>query len=241
MDSGLPVKRVLFVIPDLQYSGAATQLSLLAAGLPKDRFGLRVAALGPDGPVADGLRAAGVAVEALAWNRWIDGKPFWRLRRVMQTYQPHLIHAWRYPSLRVLFALRRGQSRVAVSAAESPQRIRTSASWLDRWLLRRADLVIATNSAEQAGFRQLGLGGEKLALVVPGVPPELPSAPADLCRSFGLAQNARPIVCVGPLEPGKGFREAVWAFDILKFLYDHLHLVLIGDGPDRGRLVQFAQ
>jgi glycosyltransferase involved in cell wall biosynthesis len=39
----------------------------------------------------------------------------------------------------------------------------------------------------------------------------------------------------------KGFREAVWALDILHYLYNDLHLVLVGNGSDRGRIGQFAQ
>jgi glycosyltransferase involved in cell wall biosynthesis len=49
------------------------------------------------------------------------------------------------------------------------------------------------------------------------------------------------VVGVGPLEPGKGFRDAVWALDILRGLYDDLHLVLLGRGPDEARLREFAR
>ncbi|HEV3203329.1 MAG TPA: glycosyltransferase, partial [Gemmataceae bacterium] len=45
---------------------------------------------------------------------------------------------------------------------------------------------------------------------------------------------------VGPLEPHKGFRDGIWALDILKYLFDRLHLVLIGDGSDRSQLGAFA-
>jgi glycosyltransferase involved in cell wall biosynthesis len=46
---------------------------------------------------------------------------------------------------------------------------------------------------------------------------------------------------LGPIEPHKGFREAVWAFDIVRHLYDDVHFVMIGDGSDRPRVEQFAQ
>src|SRR5262249_47024670 len=52
--------------------------------------------------------------------------------------------------------------------------------------------------------------------------------------------DQRLIVCAGAFERRKGFRDAIWAFDILRYLYDNLRLVLIGDGPDRPRLEQFA-
>jgi glycosyltransferase involved in cell wall biosynthesis len=46
---------------------------------------------------------------------------------------------------------------------------------------------------------------------------------------------------VGPLEPSKGLRDAIWAFDILHFVFDDLHLLIIGVGPEAPRLREFAQ
>jgi glycosyltransferase involved in cell wall biosynthesis len=59
-------------------------------------------------------------------------------------------------------------------------------------------------------------------------------------RDGGFA-NARILLGVGPLEAGKGFRDAVWAFDILRYLYDDLILVLIGAGSEQPNLVDFAR
>ena len=46
---------------------------------------------------------------------------------------------------------------------------------------------------------------------------------------------------IGPIEPHKGFRDAVWALDILHYLYDDLRLALAGDGSDRLRVEEFAR
>jgi glycosyltransferase involved in cell wall biosynthesis len=45
---------------------------------------------------------------------------------------------------------------------------------------------------------------------------------------------------MGPLEPSKGFKEAVWGFHILASLYEELYLVVIGDGSDRVRMNRMA-
>jgi glycosyltransferase involved in cell wall biosynthesis len=57
---------------------------------------------------------------------------------------------------------------------------------------------------------------------------------------LGLAPNSRWLLCIGPLEMHKGFKDAIWAFNILGYLYPDLHLLLVGDGPDRVRLERFA-
>jgi glycosyltransferase involved in cell wall biosynthesis len=56
-----------------------------------------------------------------------------------------------------------------------------------------------------------------------------------------LPANARVLLGIGPLERYKGFREAVWAFDILTYIYKDLHLVLVGTGPDQSRIAHFAR
>jgi glycosyltransferase involved in cell wall biosynthesis len=48
-------------------------------------------------------------------------------------------------------------------------------------------------------------------------------------------------LCIGPVEAYKGFREAVWAMDILRHVDDNLHLVVAGTGSDRPRVMEFAR
>jgi glycosyltransferase involved in cell wall biosynthesis len=113
---------------------------------------------------------------------------------------------------------------------------------VDRWLLRRADCVVAGHPAEVQAYRRLGMAAEAVCLVPPGVAPPAVSFPREkLLQGLALPPNARVLACVGPLHAHKGFRDALWALDILKYLYEDLHLVLLGDGPDRSRLEGFAR
>jgi glycosyltransferase involved in cell wall biosynthesis len=112
---------------------------------------------------------------------------------------------------------------------------------LDAWLLRRADVLIANTQAEAEWYRRQGLPPEKVTVIPPGVRAESPSASTDLRQSLGLPADGRLLVCVGPLEQHKGFEDAIWAFDILKFLHENLHLLLIGEGSHCSRLEQFAR
>src|SRR5262249_61361190 len=56
----------------------------------------------------------------------------------------------------------------------------------------------------------------------------------------GVPADGRVVLCVGSLEMQRGFQEAIWALDILHYVHRDLHLVLIGEGPDRARLEAFA-
>jgi glycosyltransferase involved in cell wall biosynthesis len=228
--------RVLHVIPDLGYSGAAKQLSLLASRLPRDRFETRVCVLKTPGPYTPILQAAGLTVEALGWTRPLDPRPLWRLRRLLRTWRPEVIHAWRPASLRTLLLAGERKIPLVVSAALTAGARGPQLSRLDRWLLRRADQVLAPGSTQAHWLRHFGIGEEKLTLVRPAVDPS--PAPSSQLIIPNLPST---IVCAGPLEPHKGYRDAIWAFDILLQVHQDLHLFLAGTGSDRERLEQFAR
>jgi glycosyltransferase involved in cell wall biosynthesis len=54
-------------------------------------------------------------------------------------------------------------------------------------------------------------------------------------------EGRRYIACVGPIESHKRLKDAVWAFDVLHYIYKDLHLLLIGTGPDEPRLRTFVR
>src|SRR3954452_10644623 len=79
------VLKVLQVIPTLDRSGAEKQMVLLARGLPRDRFRVEVAALTRTGPLEADLRAAGIAVTAIAKRHKLDPLALARLVGLMRS------------------------------------------------------------------------------------------------------------------------------------------------------------
>ena len=59
------MQKILFVIPSLEYSGAARQFLLLLSHLPRQEFEAHVSVLGQEGPWAKSLTEAGVPIEFL--------------------------------------------------------------------------------------------------------------------------------------------------------------------------------
>ena len=232
----MPARTILFVIPSLEYSGAARQLSLLAAGLPRDSFHVRVVVLGTESPWATSLRSQGVEVEILGWRRPFDVLPFVALQRLVRSTQPDVLHVWGATALRAVVLT---GSRAATLLVSRVLSFAHRTSRLDRWLLTRARGVIAFGEAEAERYRQLGVSGTSITVVSPGMP--VPSGVVKPAELPGVTANDRVLLGLGPIEQHKGFREAVWTFDILRHLYDDVHLVLAGDGPDRPRVEQFVR
>lgn len=229
--------KILHLIPRLEPGSAAKQLSLLVAGLPRERFESFVCALGRERPFAESLRKSGVRVEALGWHRAFDLTPFWHLSRVVRDFQPDVVHTWGPAALRVarLLPVLRGR-RLIVSAPFVARERGLTVSWLDRRLLASADHHLLFGPREVECGRGCGIPEKRVTRLTPAVLPGSAS-PAAL----DLPASARCIVGVGPLEAEKGFRDAVWALDILRYVVDDVHLILVGDGPDRPHLERFTR
>jgi glycosyltransferase involved in cell wall biosynthesis len=234
------MRRLLFILDSLEYSGATTQVYLLAAGLPRDHFAVQVCALSKEGPVASKLRSAGIAVHALGNTRLVNLAAVWRLRRLVQEVQPNAIHTWGPSSVRIVsLALDGSACQVLASAPFSPQKKKAALGPLYRWLLRKVDRFIAFGPAMAETYRRLGLPPGKIRIVPPGVEAAC-NGLGSIAHGQMMAPGIRWIVCAGPLEAHKGHRDAIWAFDVLQFLYDDVRLLLVGSGSCRERLERFA-
>jgi glycosyltransferase involved in cell wall biosynthesis len=234
------VRNVLFVIGSLGYGGAAQQLTLLAGHLPRDRFRARVAVLGGPAPWAGALAASGVPVDVLGWRRAFDLRPFLGLRTAARRCRPDVLHAWGPAALRAA-ALATGAvwSRGVRLFAGGLLPPAGGLATVDRHLLRRATAVIALGPAEAQRYERTGVDPARIAVVPPAAPARETPAPSG--KGPPVPAGARVLLGIGPLEPYKGFREAVWAMDILRHVYPDLHLVLAGSGSDRPRVERFAR
>ena len=234
--------RVLFLASDLGACGAAKQLALLAPRLAAEAVTPAVAVLGrADTPFADRLRAAGVNVHATPMRSPFDPTGRRQLRTLVAAFAPTAIHAWGSAAVRIGRVLSRwgGPPLVASAATDTGCGV---GGWLTTRSLRAAERVVAASWAEAEAYRRLGVSGDNLTRIHPGVEPAPPTPDrvASL-KELGLPPTARLVVTAGSLAPTDGLKSAVWAFDILRYDFADLHLVVIGGGPDRPGIEAFVQ
>lgn len=121
-------------------------------------------------------------------------------------------------------------------------------SWLRRPIvayLRHLHNRTACTMVPTAALQQelAGMGFERLQVVARGVDaqrfrPDLRSA--DLRREWGVDDNTPVVLCVGRLAPEKNLDAVVAAWRAMAEVNPRTRLVLVGDGPDRPRLMALA-
>jgi glycosyltransferase involved in cell wall biosynthesis len=226
----LSVRRILFVLDHLSYSSHAAQARLLALTLPAGGWERRVFVTGKGGPWSSTLVEAGVPVEAPGRGRWFDLHPLARLRSVVREFAPDAVHVFGASALHYV-ALTGFKGRLVASPCPRHDFGRSRLRWLDGWLLRKAHHVVAFGAEEAERCRRWGVDATRLVTVNPAVRAESTDTAGEVSRPY--------LLCVGPLEMNKGFQDAVWAFDILRYIHPDLHLYLVGEGPERERLPVF--
>lgn len=232
------MKSVFYLASDLSPVSSARQLARIAAGLDRARFCVQIGALrGADSPLAEQLRAAGIPVHAVPIRNAFDWSGQRRLKRTLASASPAIVHAWGSRAVRSLAGVR-AANRIASDASFVP------AGMAGRWTvrsLRHCDRVVPASWSEAERYRNLGVRAERLTRIAPGVePPQVPDR-ATLLKELQMPASTRFIVAAGNLEPDAGFKSAIWAFDLIRYEFPALHLAIIGDGPERDSLNEFAR
>ena len=238
---------VFLLVPDLAPCGEAGAARVLSVRLPRDRFRVSVGVLGPVAdPAAKELRAAGVAVHSVPVRHLLDVSGARRLRRVVAAEAPALLHTWGPTAARLsrLVVVRWGESgntpRLVASAVAVP------GSGLGGWLaarqVRRADRVIPTTWADGDRYRRFGVPGDRLTRIGPAA--LLPPGDVDRAsvnQSLGVPAGSRLLVAGGQAEGHFGPRDAIVAFDMLRYEAPDLYLAVLGAGSSATALEQFGR
>ncbi len=236
-------KRILQIIPTLDRGGAEKQLCLLAEGLPRDEFEVHVCTLTRSGPLAARLAEAGIPLTPIG-KRWkLDPQAFWRLKEHVARLKPDLIHTWMFAANTYGLAaaeLCGVRNIVAGQRCVDPWKSRLQLA-IDRALARRCRRVVVNSEGVRDFYVQHGTPAERVRVIANGV--ALPEPPAEtrrqLLAELELPPDSRLVALIGRLWPQKRVKDAIWAADLLKVIRDDVHLLVIGDGPQRDRLRRY--
>lgn len=241
--------RVALVIPTLDRSGAEKQLTLLATHLPREEFDLHVIALTRGGPYEVQLQSAGVPVTVLG-KRWkLDPFAWWRLRQTLRRLRPDVVHTW-------LFAAN-AYGRLASSRSAQPEgrpRLVVSERCVDTWkrgwqlrldrrLITRTDRLVGNSRPVAEFYEALGYPPERVQVIPNAVAP--PPAPAlsraRLLAELAIPPDAKLVAYNGRLAKQKRVDDLLWATQVLRQADPRTYFLVVGDGPERDRLIHRAR
>ncbi len=240
----LPVISLELLIPTLVQSGAEKQLVLLATGLPRSEFDVRVTCLTRGGPYEETLHAAGIPVTLLKKRFQFDPLAFFRLRRHLRERCPDILHTWLFAANSYgRLALPRGTK---TSVIVSERCVDSWKSWqlgVDRRLVNRTDVLVGNSQAVVDFYRPLGYPDSKLRVIPNGVeaPPLPVQSRAEFLQELGLPEDARIVMAVGRLAPQKRVADLLWSMQLLRQADRRAFLVIVGEGPLRASLEQYAR
>lgn len=237
--------RILFLIPTLDRSGAEKQLALLATHLPRDEFQPEVVALTRGGPYAAALEQAGVPVTVLG-KRWKCDPLAWvRLRRLLRSTRPDLLHTWLFAANAYgrLALPRQRQTRCIVSERCVDSWKAGWQLWLDRKLIPRTDCLVGNSLSVAEFYLQQGYPADRVQMIPNAIEPSTRANHTrhTLRASLGIPDDAFVVLSIGRLAPQKRVRDLIWAAETLWQIRPQVHLVVIGDGPERRRLEDFVE
>jgi len=114
---------------------------------------------------------------------------------------------------------------------------------LGRLLASKTRAIVVPHAAVRDHFIEHGWPTEKFVVIPPATAPAVASqlTRGALLAEIGLPDAVHLIGIVGRLEIEEGWKEVIWTLDILRCVRDDLHLVVVGDGRQRGQLERFAR
>lgn len=242
--------RVLLVIPTLDRSGAEKQFSLLATGLPRDQFEVRVVTLTRNGAYEQNLKSAGIEVICLNKHWKLDPFTCGRLKKVIRDFQPDIVHSWMFTAnayLRAVSSKKRAYQTIISERCVDLWK-GNGRKWVDRQLISRTDCLLANSEPVAEFYREWGYPNEIVKVIPNGMAvPELPDvdsrrvAKEELLKSYGFDPDSHVVLTVGRLAKQKRVQDILWAFQLMKQNLPESCLFVVGEGPERGTLEELAK
>ena len=216
--------------------GGQRSLVDLVTRLDRRRF-RPVVVCGTPGTLVEHLAARGIttAVIPMPTARWPWGRAqreaIAQLTALLAREQVQLIHANQLRlALYGLQAARRSPAPVRLLFHARVPRYRQLDRWLDWYVARRSQMIVAVSEAVASRFPWLR-GTTRLHVLYNAIDLEAFHPPVDrtvLRRRFGLPDDAPVIGLVGLLEPRRGFAILLKALPAIVARYPTAHLLIAG-------------
>jgi len=237
--------RLVFCITELNLGGAERALTQLVLSLDRREWEPHVICLGPRGHFAIELEAANVSVVCLNATRVSQLlRTLIRLRRELKRIKPSLVQTFLFhANILGRIAARWAGIRHVVSGLRVADRRSPWYGRIDRWTNRWVEMnVCVSQGVADYAANQEGLRVDKLIVIPNAVDLNrfADVSPASLAE-FGIPDGSRVLISIGRLDRQKGIDVLLNAVALIPREIQHLHFLIVGDGPESTSLHQLAR
>jgi hypothetical protein len=233
-------RTTLFVTRGLDPVGVGRQCELVASGLMRAGWRVRVAATTSGGAVPERLALVGARLQRLGLRPQPDAAAVARLVGALRREPPEVVLAWGRSQARLAASallLAASRSRLVCWLGGAPRGALTLAA------LRRAHRVVAASPRVADECLRQGLSLDRVVVVPPAAAaaPPIGLSRDDLAARLSLDSGKTWTLCVAPLGPESRLERLLWAIDQLGVVHRRLEHVLVGSGLLRERLLRRAR
>jgi glycosyltransferase involved in cell wall biosynthesis len=208
--------KILFAIRSIGFGGAENHVLSLMEGLRE--LGHTVLLVCPAGSwVSERCRERGLEVRHVAMRGMLDLISYWKLRRVIKTWRPDVVHAHQVRPSQYAGIAAIGTGVPVVSTAHSTGAHKH---------MRRMRHIIAVSDAVAENLVRHGYPPERVTRVHNGVADVPAGDRAAVRKELGIADGQFALVCAGRFNRQKGQLTLVAA---VKLCPAHVHAHFIGD------------
>ncbi len=225
-----PAIRVVHVASGREWRGGQRQVLLLCRGLATQAEVSTLVVTGGEGRLARELAAAGVAVLGPRWQVGLDPRALVALLRHCDAGAIIHAHDGHAHAMADAVAAIRG-ARVVVT-----RRVATTITSPRRF--RRAAAVISLSGAIAAEVARAGVPRERIHRIPPAVDLDSLTPPPVWPSEIACPESGRPlVVTIAALTTEKGVDLLLEAAALLRPAWPTLGWLVLGDGPERERLI----
>lgn len=218
-------------------------MSLLARNLDPERFDVQVVVLTHSGPHEQALLDAGIPVHHIGKRGKIDPFAYLRLQRLLRRLAPDVVHTWLFAANSYgRLAARRAGVPVVIAGERS---VDPWKSWwnfaIDRRLAKQTNAIV-TNSTGVVDFYARQNFDRNLFRVIPNAVVDVAATritKAEFFRRLNIEPRQKIVLAIGRLWAQKGYRDLIWASELLRAAHGDLWFVIVGDGPELGPLQKY--
>ncbi|MDO4550035.1 MAG: glycosyltransferase [Planctomycetia bacterium] len=238
--------RILYILHSLSPSGEFHQAWTLSKYLKSKNTEIHFCILsGVQKKLAQKFRSENIFLHECTFRSFLDPFFYLRLRKLITTIQPDVIHGWENPSLTFcqgvnkIKSCARNAKIIITIRRQDPFHDWTISVPYSR-LCSGVNVWVTNNSVTRDYYQTQGIHGD-WRVVHDGVcMSEFSSLSAEkiqekrnsLLTELKLPETAKFVGCIGPIRPEKRWKWAVWSVDSIIRIYPEFHLLFLGNDAD---------